>query len=282
MKLENKDTILIKLSLICVIIAYLVQGLCWEFPFLDVFWNKHFFGHFTNDWEQYIRSEIPHSLHKNLSIGFILILLITGITVFTNRLVQMLKIMFIILLILSMLKFYENGFRIGIFLEYGIQFTLPLLLYYQLKTKFTKTKTIALMAIAITFLGHGLFAISYYPQPGTFLDMFSNILGLNEANSKRMLILFGFLDIVLLPSLIWKKTRKYSIYYFILWGFLTAFARLWANFGIYSHSDFVIQWFWQFLVRLPHGLIPLYILINDKASKDSDHILKLDYSNQIA
>ena len=91
--------------------------------------------------------------------------------------------------------------------------------------------------IGITFLSHGLYAFGFYPVPGNFIDMTISIFGISETEARTFLWIAGIIDVLILPLLFVNKMLKIVVIYSVFWGFLTALARVFANFSI----DFPLQ-----------------------------------------
>ncbi|MEZ5003391.1 MAG: hypothetical protein R2730_10200 [Chitinophagales bacterium] len=150
-------------------------------------------------------------------------------------------------------------------LEYMTRLALPLLCIYlmshsipSLKSKFV---TFWLpFIIGITFFAHGLYALRFFPIPQSFLMMTSNILKTPRAVTFNFLYLVGFIDILLLIGIFIKPIRKIFIYYAIIWGFLTALARLVAYYNPANLNEYMLLWLPQFLIRTGHYLLPLSLL----------------------
>jgi len=170
----------------------------------------------------------------------------------------------------------------GMLLEHTAQLMMPLLFLWYVKNEQNKFLTIATWSIALTFYCHGLFAIGYYPQPGKFVDMFIASTGWSEDFIRVLLQVVGWLDIVMailivLPFLpktsSWMDNRYVrsaflaSMFYGIVWGGLTTLARLYATYqkGMFWH--WADQYWFEFLVRLPHFILPLVILIMVKGKE---------------
>jgi hypothetical protein len=69
--------------------------------------------------------------------------------------------------------------------------------------------------------------------------------------------------IVCLSLIVKKKNENfitYSMVYATLWGLMTALARPIANFSVNEISLVSFQWWFEFLVRLPHAVIPYLVL----------------------
>lgn len=187
------------------------------------------------------------------------------------------------LFILAIAYYIDKGFAFGQFIEYALQMASPLLFLSYIHQRFSLQSFILTLKvlIALTFIGHGLYAVDYYPQPGHFVQMMIHGFGLGEATAKIALQCFGYLDfiavfILFLPD---GKKVKIALIYMILWGFLTTLARLYTNFYWEMPLDSLIEWLPDFLYRLNHFIIPLvlYILL-----KDSDKTILFHHQKAIS
>jgi hypothetical protein len=87
------------------------------------------------------------------------------------------------------------------------------------------------------------------------------ILGVNETQATQLLFVVGVFDIIVSLLIFIPKYAKITLIYVIIWGFLTAIARLVSGFN----PDF----FWSSLhnntyltlYRIPHALVPLIIFL---------------------
>jgi hypothetical protein len=151
------------------------------------------------------------------------------------------------------------------FFEMCLQFCVPLVLLFQNKFESLPIKNLNFwfkIAIALTFIPHGLYAMGVIYLPGHFIDMTIQLLSVNESQAKNILFLVGFLD-VLFSILIFIPTKfnKYILGYLAFWGFVTAFARIVAGFNIDFIKSSIHNLSFLTIYRLPHGLIPLAVLI---------------------
>jgi hypothetical protein len=95
--------------------------------------------------------------------------------------------------------YFDHSFYMVIFLEQSLPCILPLMLYLLLP--YTRYRDItwahlARWSLSFVFLGHGLFAISYYDTPDDYLIMSMNILSISEGNAYQMLKIIGWIDII--------------------------------------------------------------------------------------
>lgn len=162
---------------------------------------------------------------------------------------------------------YSRNFYVGLFFEHSIQLLSPILLILTVRGINLKRVSLTMkVAVAITFACHGLFAIGYYPVPGYFVDLMIKGFGVTEPTAKTALVILGVLDFVFALLIFIPKTAKPALIYGVIWGFLTALARVWTTFD----SDFIDNWFsqylYEFLVRTGHFVLPLilYLIATDR------------------
>jgi hypothetical protein len=187
-----------------------------------------------------------------------------------------------ILIIDIFARLVEKNLQLGIMLEYGLQLSAPIALLIHLGWKTTpplpiqKTLTwIFLIAAALTFTGHGLYAVGYYPVPLDFRMMTSEILPLSETNSLLFLKIVGWLDFIAVTLIFIPKTRSSALFYMMCWGGLTSLARILTYFDTDLSFFGLDPWLAESIVRTPHWLIPLWLLLQLR-------ILKAEANNQKA
>jgi hypothetical protein len=181
---------------------------------------------------------------------------------------------------LACLYCLEHNGRVGQLIEYASQVgcvVFVILLSKERATSGAGPRLVLRMmcvAVALTFLGHGLYAVGYYETPKSFVDMLSRGLGLSHPLSKSVLLVAGLLDFWVATALVWaaaswdaddKRNATWfhaTLAYAAVWGFATALARVvtitrielfWETFSI-GH--------FETMVRLVHGLLPLAILLS--------------------
>jgi len=176
------------------------------------------------------------------------------------------------LILLAALYCKEKFFSAGQFFEYTLQFLTPLfLIYLSNKEKWSNSFTLIIkVAIAFTFICHGLYAVNYYPLPGNFVEMTINILGVGEESARNFLFAAGILDFICGVLIFFpRKISLIAIAYMIFWGLGTTLARIWANFYWEFPWASLHQWWFESLYRIPHFLIPLFLFIYLYKSKPS-------------
>jgi hypothetical protein len=281
-KIVQISGILIRICAFSVFIGRAWQHLFWDAPYRALAWNEAWLKglvesltHMT--WQEYVTSPAVDNainLTVRLTGGFYLIAAI--LCLFASGRRKLPGIIWltgsVLLIILAFLYMKERFFQVGQFLEYALQVGSPVLLYIwvygaggtqkaDLKSAFWKKLILfSKILIALTFICHGLYAMGYYPRPGFFVDMTINIFGMSEASAHRFLWWAGLLDMIISVGIFVPPVARVCLLYAVIWGLLTAFARIVSNF----YADFpwqsLHQYTFETIYRLPHGLIPLFVL----------------------
>lgn len=218
----------------------------------------------------------PHAIV--LGVGtfwlFLAILSLVSDRINTQKIIQTLLISGSISLLLLMLASWQaKAFQIAQLIEHTIQWTLPAILAYALFSDLNSPRFILglKIATALTFLGHGLYAAGVYEVPGNFIAMTTSILGVSVEQAKIFLTIAGILDFLVVISLFIPKLQKYAIVYAIIWGSLTAFARVVAYMDGTDVVGSLDRWLFETVYRLGHGGVPLllYIVLGIGSKKES-------------
>jgi len=170
------------------------------------------------------------------------------------------SICILILFVLGICIFKDKHYSILQIFELFIQISLPvaLLVYCRnSKSEINEVRLITMLkvAVSVTFIAHGLYAIGIPFYPGHFIDMTIKITGLTEDQSKFFLTIAGALDIIAAVSIYFKSISKYALFYVFIWGLLTASARIVAGFNIDYAMYSIHNSLYTTIYRLPHGLI---------------------------
>lgn len=171
---------------------------------------------------------------------------------------------FIVLAVTTFSSFVSSGCVPEQIVEHSSKLLTPLLLIHLISVKCINMKKALFLAkiiIALTFFGHGMFALGVNYVPESFIGMTTSILGLEIGESLFFLKVIGMLDI-LFAFLIFSKIHIESAFvYLIIWGTLTASARLAYGILIYDGSVVdLVYWASNMIFRLPNGLIPFLVL----------------------
>lgn len=164
----------------------------------------------------------------------------------------------------------DKNYEYLLFFELFIQFAAPILLLLNIRLDIIENKKVInglKIAIACTFIAHGLFAMGLIYLPGYFVDMTIMILGLSEPQATTFLYVAGVLDLVMSVLIFIPKLSKYALWYMVFWGLTTAFARLFAGFSSNFVESSLHGSVYLVVYRLSHGLLPLVVLLMEKKFK---------------
>ncbi|MFT7343441.1 MAG: hypothetical protein ACI9XP_000014 [Lentimonas sp.] len=175
----------------------------------------------------------------------------------------------IILAIHSYCGYVKVGYLPEQFVEHSLQMALPIMLFLQLYNEertFTYVVFGLRVALALTFVGHGTYALGYHILPDHFVKMTNTILRMEGELAKQFLFIIGLIDMAVAILMFIPKTQKAALAYMFIWGILTAFARPVSQLGEIQNMEFYTIHLPNALYRLPHGLIPLclYVLSTKK------------------
>lgn len=265
---------LIQIATVFVFLGRAWQHLFWDAPFRVLLWDEVWMkriieGVFQMPWDQYITSMAVDDGIQWSMYGFgIFYLVCAFVAAFIDKapnwIAKILLFGSAALFLLACLYCKEKFFSLGQLLEYSIQIVSPLLLYFWVYPKWRGPtfRLIAKVAIAFTFICHGLYAVNYYPRPGNFVEMILNTTGVSEATAIQMLMVAGILDFIVgVAIFIPGKISKIALSYIVFWGFATTFARYTSYLDFSYLMESLSQWTWQVMIRFPHFMIPLAILI---------------------
>jgi hypothetical protein len=271
----DREISLMRISVFLLFIGRAWQGMFFDLPLRTFFWDEKLLeGIVTlltgDSWQNYVTN-------KSVNIDLIInrLGMCTGIfwalMGFLSLRVQkdwkwslrMMKFAAFTLIILSLLYYKDRFFAVGQLLEYSIQVAAPLVLIYAVSGKLNtqKIRLVLRIVIAVSFICHGLYAYGYYPLPGLWVQWSMDVFFISDNDSAaQFLKIAGLLDFLAAAALFFLPTLRMALYYCIIWGTLTAIARIYCNF----YYDFALQSLHQHAFetsyRLVHGAMPLFLL----------------------
>ena len=122
-----------------------------------------------------------------------------------------------------------------------IQLSLPIALILSSKRKPETISLFLKIAISITFIAHGFYAMGIPFYPGHFIDMTIGITGLEEDQAKIFLTFAGAFDVIAAVLIYFRKTAKIGLLYIFIWGLSTALARVVYGFNMSFALDSLHQ-----------------------------------------
>lgn len=266
---------LLKISVVLVFLGRAWQFIFWDAPFRAFFWNESLLKPFVEnvigvDWKTYANSLKLDAFIDNSVFAFGILYLLSALAVvFYSKFKTIAKYIIILggigLLILAYLLMSDRFYQFSQFFEYSIQFSIPFIFVFYHK-QFIQKKLILILKllIAAVFIAHGLYAVGYYPVPGHFLGMVIDILGFSEEGALNFLLLAGILDFIGAVLIFIPKVTRYALIYLAIWGFLTSLARLITGFSFDFFWELLHLNLYQTIYRLPHGIIPVMVLLKMK------------------
>ncbi|UMB60670.1 hypothetical protein MHL31_00310 [Lutibacter sp. A80] len=266
---------LLKISVVLVFLGRAWQFIFWDAPFRTFFWNESLLKPFIEsvigiDWKSYANSpKLDVFIDTSVFVFGIIYLLSVFAVIFYSKIKKIAKYIIISgtigLILLAYLLMSDRFYQLAQFFEYSIQFSIPLIFVFYQKQFIQRNLILILkVLIATVFIAHGLYAVGYYPVPGLFLGMVIDILGFSEQGARNFLLLVGILDFVGSILIFVPKIAKYVLIYLAIWGFLTSFARLVAGFSFDFFWELLHLNLYQTVYRLPHGILPLMLLLKLK------------------
>lgn len=261
---------LIQVAVVAVFLGRGWQHLYWDAPYRVLLWDEDWIkpiveGIFGWKWEDYVTSlSVDKGIQKfiRLTGGFYIICAFAAIFIRKWKRIAtiLLSMGSVSLFILAALYCKDKFFHLGQLLEYTLQWSSPIFLIflYQRQTLDKQLLLAMKIAIAFTFICHGLYAIGYYPRPGDFMQMTMSILNTDETGAIRFLKIAGILDFIASALLFMPgKTGKAALLYCVFWGLSTTFARIWLPLMIGTSIEIILlQSLHDSLYRFPHFLIP--------------------------
>lgn len=263
---------------VCVFIGRAWQHLFWDIPLRELLWHEEWMSGLVNwglgmTWEAYISSMAVDGFMVNFSIGMGLFYLgCTVAAILVNEKRRWLGWILLFgslgLLFLSGLYWLEKFQSIGQFIEYALQVATPVFLYWALFKNQKQLLFAMKIAVALTFIGHGLYALGFYPVPVLFMQMTIDFFQIGDVAAKTFLQIVGILDLVaavllFVPSRI---LQNIALWYCIIWGTATAFARIVCHFDAQIPIESCHQWLHEVVYRLPHGGVPLILFLMLRAT----------------
>ena len=278
MKHESTLELILKLSTFFVLLGRGIQHLFFDAPYRILLWNEGLlspiFNLFGWSWAEYVTSPLTDRM-INLSITSMgVVLLVTSLVVIFNfkRGRNLIFLSGVYLIFLSALYMMSKYFIPAQFIEYSAQMFSPfaLLLFWK-RGESDKLILLTRVAVALTFIGHGSYALGIFPVPGNFIDMVISILGCSESTARLFLMLMGSLDFLAAILLFIPLLDQWALSFCCMWGVLTSFARIGEE-SVFGFSHTLMTLGHEFIMRAPHFLLPLFLIYS--AQKKAFNFLK--------
>lgn len=275
--------LILKIACFCLFLGRGWQHFFWDIPLRSFFWNEALLAPLVESltpwtWQQYVSSTVFDSFINLISklIGLFYLVMAAVMWRLPERFNYLFKLASGLLALMAFLYFMAKFFYVGMLIEHASQVMMPYFYYLVLQgeDKWREKLAWVKIAAAMTFVGHAFFAIGIHPVPGPFIDMLINVFGVSDAMALGILRLAGSLDIAAALFLFIPHLQLPALVFMVFWGLTTAFARMVAHFDEQVLWASVHQWLAETVYRIPHGFIPLALLISLKPEIFSRFIAK--------
>ncbi|QDT10436.1 hypothetical protein K239x_23920 [Planctomycetes bacterium K23_9] len=250
----------------------------WEAPYGVLLWQDSTFdlaSRFGLSWEEFVGTGANDGVVQKWLARIWWLYLACAVLSLTVRRTSRFQISGLVLgsgllIWLSYAKYVAAIRQPPMFIEHGGQMLIPILLVLALVfgVRHRCTTIMAMIALIMTFAGHGLYAVGAWPTPASFSAMTTLILGVEYPTTQTLLRIAGTLDFIVCLGICFPLTRKVSAVYATAWGFLTAIARPVAGMSWQLNYWGADQYLHEAVLRAPHFLIPLYLLLIWREPKD--------------
>ncbi len=270
-KLNSQPFLILLWSGIFLFSGRAFQHLFSSTPYRALFWDENWIP--VDNWGGYVSRWATDQHIENWAIGVgVVFIICTFLLIFYQSIHQKILTFFLVfgtalLSLLFFLEFKEHFFQFAQLLEYAIQWSCPFFIYSALKKKSIIHLVLWMkIAIAITFIGHGIYAIGWgiHPMPFHFVEMTQNILNVNDEVALVFLRIAGMMDFIVAILIFFPgKLEKSGLIYAASWGCVTALARTVFIFSmgeLATMYDILIH-LPDTIYRLPHALLPLCLLV---------------------
>lgn len=268
--------LLLKFCAFLIFLGRAYQFMFFGAPFRAILWDESFISPIVENLTNYTWFEYATNLEVNYWIEFFTkvcsFLFLVG--AFTALFWEKIKVIWLkkiiiylgigILFFLALCIAKDKNYDVIQIFELFIQISIPVALLFvkhENEAQLDKIKTILKVALSVTFIAHGLFAIGFIYYPANFVDMTISILGITESQAKVFLTVAGLLDVAAAILIYIPKTTKIALFYVLIWGLLTALARVVSGFNSDFILDSIHDSLYGTIYRLPHGLIAAIILM---------------------
>lgn len=246
------------------------QHFYWEGPYGILLWQEHSYAlaeRMGITWHEFVGTGASDGTIQKWLARVAWLYLICTIVTLTVRKKSRLQMAILIggsglLLVLSYAKYLSAQRQLPMFVEHGGQILAPvvLVLALALGVRHRATVITAIIAVMMTFAGHGAYALGYpWPTPANFYGMTTLILHVESGTARNILQVAGVLDLLVCIGLLIPVSRPWAALYAVVWGFLTAIARPLAGMSTELNFWGADQFLHEAVLRAPHFMIPLYL-----------------------
>ncbi len=179
-----------------------------------------------------------------------------------------------LLSLLAFAKYVKADFELPALVEQGGQVFMPLILVLALVLGVRHWATIglAMLALVLTFVGHGSYAMGFWPTPPQFVGMTTLITEWEYEGVIKFLWYVGLVDLIICIGLL-TPMKRLCVGYAFIWGMLTSIARPYSGMSWDLNYWGADQYLHEAIYRAPHFVIPAFLFVHwttlDKAKKNA-------------
>lgn len=258
----------LKFAVFAVFLGTVWQLLRWDSPLRSLLWKEDWMAPlvqmFGVSWESFVTS--PQVDQAIVFIGRFMGVLCMTAAAATWSLRQRPRLSrpfigagVLVLIVVDSLFYIGKYFQLGMLIEHSLQWSCGLFLLASAREpRWTATRIMWLkLAVSLTFIGHGLYAVGYHPRPGQFVSMIMRCLPLEESSARLFLTTAGWIDFFVAGAIWLPRIARPALLYCAFWGLLTALARPYAYFDADNLLGWSESWLHPFLIRIIHGIAPV-------------------------
>ena len=252
--------------------------LFWEVPYGTIWWDESWMKGIAHamgmSWGDWMGSEGMAAVVAGWQMGVGIVFI--GLAVLSaflqakhpKALGRLLWLGSLLLFFLAFVSYKSHNYLWPQWWEHTAQFSVPLFLYWAIyRPPVRRYQWLLRIAIAVTFTCHGLYALGWpYDTPANFLQMTMNILPLEEYWARLLLQAAGALDLLVSVAIFLPTSGRTALVYAIIWGSLTALARVLAYVDLDETLLDLHRWLPETILRAPHAVLPLVVW---RVSKES-------------
>ena len=253
----------------------------WEGPYGILLWHDGSYAlaeRLGISWDEFVGTGANDGIIQKWLGRIAWLYLICGILTLTVRKKSWFQMAILVggsgmLVVLSYAKYLGAQRQLPMLVEYGGQILIPVILVLALAVGVRHRATVitAIVAVILTFAGHGAYALGYHwPTPANFYGMTTIILHVESATARSILWVVGVLDLLVCIGLLIPSLRRGAAIYAAVWGFLTAIARPVAGMSTDLNFWGADQYVHEAFLRAPHFVIPLYLFFVWKKTQIAD------------
>jgi len=279
--------LVLRIGAFCCFAGWAWVHLYWEAPYGILLWQDGTYQwaeRFGISWDEFVGTGADDGVVQKWLARIGWLYLLGAALALTVRKKSRIQMLFLIggsglLTFLSYAKYVASQRQLPMFVEHGGQMLMPVILVLALAVgvRHRATVTTAIVALIMTFAGHGAYALGYlWPTPANFLGMTTLILHVESTTARGILYVAGVLDVLVCVGVLFPRLRVGAALYAVIWGLLTALARPVAGMSVDLNYWGADQFLHETILRAPHFAIPLYLFLLWKQPGITDAAGKLE------